>query len=347
MEHFIDEILELEEVRIVNGIRRQYTIRERPNYLEILDDFDFFRRFRLKKHTVLLLLGKINDQLLSKITRNSNITPITQLLVTLRYYASGSMYVTVADFAGISKAAACRIIEKVTNAICALRPEYIKLPSTVAERSSLMDEFFKIAQFPKVIGAIDCTHVQIQSPGGTQAEHFKNQKGSFSMNVQCVCDAALKFADVEPHWPGATHDDNIFDSSRIRARFENKEMADALLLGDSGYACRDYLITPLHEPQNRAEDRFNESQMRTRNVIERTLELWTGRFPILSIGMRCKIPLVQSVIMATAILHNLSRDAGEDMPPDVDVHREEIENDVILLGNSTQVQRQLIEYFST
>lgn len=38
--------------------------------------------------------------------------------------------------------------------------------------------FYRFAKFPSVIGAIDCTHIKIQSPGGgDQAELFRNRKG--------------------------------------------------------------------------------------------------------------------------------------------------------------------------
>lgn len=46
------------------------------------------------------------------------------------------------------------------------------------------DDFFKIAKFPKVLGAIDCTHVRIVSPGGDDVEIYRNRKGYFSLNIQ-------------------------------------------------------------------------------------------------------------------------------------------------------------------
>nr|CAI5859513.1 unnamed protein product [Callosobruchus analis] len=40
--------------------------------------------------------------------------------------------------------------------------------------------------FPKRIGALDCTHIEIQSPGGYEAEMFRNRKGFFAYNVHTV-----------------------------------------------------------------------------------------------------------------------------------------------------------------
>lgn len=69
---------------------------------------------------------------------------------------------------------------------------------------------------PNVIGLIDCTHVKIYSPGGLEAERFRNRKGYFSINVQCVGDFNLKILDLVASWPGSSHDSHIFDMSVVK-----------------------------------------------------------------------------------------------------------------------------------
>jgi len=41
--------------------------------------------------------------------------------------------------------------------------------------------------FPGVLGAVDCTHIPIQSPGGARAEEFRCRKVFFSLDVQAAC----------------------------------------------------------------------------------------------------------------------------------------------------------------
>lgn len=81
------------------------------------------------------------------------------------------------------------------------------------------------------MGAIDCTHVKIQSPGGENVEVFRIRKEYFSINVQAMCSADLKILDVVARWPGSTHDSTIFNNSRCRARMENGEFQNSILLG--------------------------------------------------------------------------------------------------------------------
>ncbi|CAH3019472.1 unnamed protein product [Porites evermanni] len=44
---------------------------------------------------------------------------------------------------------------------------------------------------------------------------------------------------------------------------------DGILVGDSGYACRAYLMTPVLKPKNSGKGRYNTAHRRTRCVIER------------------------------------------------------------------------------
>lgn len=70
------------------------------------------------------------------------------------------------------------------------------MPKTEADRKLVYEDFYKMRQFPKVIGAIDCTHIKIQSPNKNIGEKFRNRKGYFSINVQAVCNSNLEFTNI-------------------------------------------------------------------------------------------------------------------------------------------------------
>lgn len=67
--------------------------------------------------------------------------------------------------------------------------------------------------------------------GCEDAEIYRNRKGWFSINVQIVCDANLKLLDVVARWPGSTHDNTIFNNSRVRHKFEEQRFPNCVLLG--------------------------------------------------------------------------------------------------------------------
>ncbi|CAH0717702.1 unnamed protein product, partial [Brenthis ino] len=220
--------------------------------------------------------------------RNNSLPPINQLLLTLRYYATGCHQLTMGDFSGVSRPTANRVIHRVTAAIASLSRDYIKFPQTDADIRKTQLDFYNIARFPKVIGALDCTHIKIISPGGSHAETFRNRKGYMSINVQAICNAQLLLTDLVVRWPGSTHDERIFSASRRHAMFELGMHGDSVLVADSG----------------------------TRNPVERLFGVWKRRFPVLALGIRVNLKNAPPIIVATGVLHNILQMRGDQMPLD-------------------------------
>ena len=304
------ELLYLEYLE--NGIEQRNL--NRRNDFQELSDQKFIERYRLSKAVVVKVLQEIENRLTYNTNRNLPLSPMQQLLIALRFYATGTFQITIGDISVASKATVCRIVHKVSAAIAALRPRYIVFPQG-EERLAVIQKFYNIAHFPGCLGAIDCTHIKVQSPGGNIAELYRGRKQYFSVNVQTVCDSELLIRNIVARWPGSVHDSTIFNHSRLRAQFEAGEIAEGMLLGDNGYPLRKYLLTPLLQPQTRAEVRYNRSHIRTRNCIERMYGIWKRRFPVLSMGLRVRIQNALTIIIATAVLHNIAIQTNDIIPP--------------------------------
>ncbi|CAI6343459.1 unnamed protein product [Macrosiphum euphorbiae] len=260
--------------------------RDRSNPLEDFDDFDFKSRFRLSKETFVFLLHLIGNDLRRSTNRSFAISPEIQILVTLRYYATGML------------------------------KKFRKFKQV----------FFRLKGFPRVVGAVDCTHIRIQSPNSNIGERFRNRKGYFSFNVQAICDSNLKIMNIVARWPGSVHDSTIFDNSMCRAQFENGEYGNSFLLGDGGYPCRDYMMTPLLRPVTEAEKRYQKAHIGTRNVVERLFGVWKRRFPVIAVGIRTQLNTTMTTIVATAVLYNILKEQGDEMPAD----EYAVDNDLLL-----------------
>nr|CAH7747071.1 unnamed protein product [Callosobruchus chinensis] len=295
----------------------------------------------------MVLEQRLHNTIAPKTARNHAVSAMLQILLVLRFCATGCMLQTAADFAGIHKSTTCQIIKKVIHAIASLAPEYIKMPNTQQQVDQGRRRFHRIARFPRVIGSIDCTHIRIISPGGANGEYFRNRKGYFSLNLQVVGDADLRIRDIVARWPGSTHDQTIFNNSSIKARFEANEFENAVLLGDSGYALKKYLITPIPNPTTEVEQVFNEAQIRSRNPIERLFGVLKRRFPVLSLGVRLSVQTAKEVIIACAVLHNIAIDRNEPEPiSDLDIAVESNENE-IHVGNEQREYLHFREGFLT
>lgn len=273
--------------------------------------------------------------------------PHLQVLITLRYMATGSFQLIISDCHDVSQPTVSRCVSRVSRAIASMRPEVIKMP-THDESLNVMQDFKNIGHMPGIIGCIDCTHVLIQKPRGNNTELFRNRKGKFSFNVQAVCGPQLQFFNVVARWPGSTHDSRIFWNSTLCMEMENG-MHRGRLLGDAGYSCTPYMFTPLRDPQTPQEVRYNRCHITTRNSVERAFGLLKRRFSCLTETMRASLENTKVIIVAAAVLHNLALENRVPIPDEEDEDEDELmsqdaedapEDDRLNVRGSGNVQRQ-------
>lgn len=292
-------------------------LKDMENPIEVLNEVEFQLRFRLTKAMVLELLdlmGSLTPDVQNQ--RGLPVPPLMSLLICLRYYATGSFQLLQADLFQVSQSTVSRIVSRISKKVASLRSRFIKLPAQ-AEISDIQRNFFRIASFPGVIAAIDCTHVPIESPGGSDSELFRNRKGYFSLNVQMACDSKLNILSLVAQWPGSVHDSRIFLNSSLCAKLESNEMS-GLLLGDNGYPNKKYLLTPVINPQTNAQRRYNISHIATRNIVERMFGVLKRRFPCLRRCLKLKLRTNLAVIVAVCTLHNFLNSRRQDFDLDVD-----------------------------
>ncbi|XP_041465700.1 putative nuclease HARBI1 [Lytechinus variegatus] len=307
-------------------MRPERGLTDRKNPFELYDDRDFKMRYRFTKHTALYLINILEEDLSRNTDRNNPLPVVVQVMTALRFYAVGSFQIMHGDEASISQPSVSRVIKKVSEAIARRKREFMRFPSTRDELETTQQQFYEYCGFPGVIGAIDGTHVYIRSPGGEQALFFLNRKNRYSVNVQVVCDHAGKMTSIVARWPGSTHDSRIFSESSLKQQLEARAEGTGWLLGDSGYPCLPFLMTPILHPHPGPQMRYNNAHKRGRCVIERTFGRWKRRFPCLN-DLRVKVDTTFTVIVACSVLWNISLTRGEQdiqelepiddaMPPD-------------------------------
>ena len=69
--------------------------------------------------------------------------------------------------------------------------------------------------------------------------------------------------DIDAKWGGSTHDAFMFTASNMATRLQRGDFGNNWLLGDSGYGCKPYLLTPLLNTQSHAERRYNRPYSRS------------------------------------------------------------------------------------
>ncbi|XP_018304708.1 putative nuclease HARBI1, partial [Mycetomoellerius zeteki] len=310
-EVFLRNLEELEEAPIIRVPKRY--IRDMQNPFEYYNDVEFKRRFRFNKDSILQgILPRIRESLTKINNRGLPVCPEFQLLICLRFYATASYQLVAADLLSLSQPTISRVVSKVSVLLAAEMFDVIKMPQTEQNKIEnrqlfrLIGATGNINGLSGIDGAIDCTHIRLTNTRFHEvAEIYRNRKGYFSLNVQAVVGPRMEFLDIVPQWPGSQHDSRIFQNSRLYVRYNEHQLTGSLV-GDSGYPCLPFLLTPIANPLTNAEQTYNIVQSKTRRIVERTFGVWKRRFPCLSRGLTNRLICCTSIIIACAVLHNLS-----------------------------------------
>ena len=153
---------------------------------EYLSENDVKSRFRFGRDSINYLADLLSDDLARNTARKHALLPLVQVLVALRFFASGSFLEVIGDTFGLPKSTVSRCITAVSQALVRRQHMFIVWPDE--DRKTIIKQaFFAKNGFPGVIGCIDCAHIRIQAPRINEND-FVNRKGYHSLNVQAICD---------------------------------------------------------------------------------------------------------------------------------------------------------------
>uniref|UniRef100_A0A8C5PFR3 Putative nuclease HARBI1 n=1 Tax=Leptobrachium leishanense TaxID=445787 RepID=A0A8C5PFR3_9ANUR len=319
----------------------------------VLDDLpedSIVRDYRLSTEAILALYELISPDLERTNLRGRAVPGIVKLLCCLNYFSTGCFQGSVARGGGVSQSSLSRYLGQVLKAIRKQMCRFISFPKDHDDLHALKQSFREIADFPNVLGAIGCTHIGICAPGYSQ-ESYLNRKGWHSLSVQMVCDSKGQITSLLAAFPGRYHNAFILRQSGLFEAFESGDISDGWLVGDSGYPCLPWLMTPLADAQNPSQVKYNEVLAKTRSVIKRTFGVIKSRFRCLdkSVGVLKYSPAKSAdIIVACCVLHNIALAHGVPPPtePAGEGELEQVDHDEVETPEGTAVRDNvIINYF--
>ena len=320
----------------------------RTDPMDLYDDLEFYLRFKMTKQSVNLFMNIIRQRI--ELSSHNCLDATTQFLVVLRMLATGAHQILDGDYFKVDQSTVSKTFARVIREIARLRTMYIIWPNEDQARNQMV-KFQRIAGFPGAFGCIDGTHVEWIANGVNNRERFRNRKNRLSINVQVVCDADMRVLDVVAKWPGSVHDSRVFNTSKTRAKLENQAF-NGWLLGDKGYACKKYLMTPCYRQNNEPEQRYNRSHATTRNVIERMFGAMKRKFAILQSRIRYKLDTTLATIVACMVLWNFLRQRNEPIDYEDEDESDDDNDDNVVVNvenniDGMAIRKRLInEYFT-
>ena len=289
-----------------------------------MEESDRYSRYRFKRHEILELVEEIKPQIEHRTKCNITLAE-NQVLLASRFYTTGGFQNLVGERIGVHKSTVSRIIYRISLVLSQNLSNCVTFPVDEEAMKSTMDKFYEIAEFPGIIGCVDGTQIRIQAPT-LQEYEYVNRKGYHSLNVQLICNAYCKIINCVVKWPGSTHDSRILKESAVYRECEDG-LHEGIILGDSGYPLKDWLMTPVLNPRNRAEERYNRSHRTTRTVIERCNGIHKRRFHCLHGELRVSPERACRIIAACIFLHNRAIDYKHPTDEDEIIAEENNEDD--------------------
>lgn len=260
---------------MVSSLRRQRVFRDRYNPFDWMDDQYILENYRFDRESIFEITRKISA-IIGRSNRGHNISPLISVLTALKFFANGSSIRTIAEQFGVAKTTVASIIHSVARAISVEYRATINFADNQENLRERKSKFKEIAGFPNVIGAIDGTLIPIQRPS-TNEHLYVCRKNFHAINLLAVCDADLIFLFVNCKYPGSANDSFIFRDS-VLISFLSEGRCNGVLLGDSAFPLKMFLMTPFLHPSSAEMESYNFAHTKTRNTIERAFGVLKSRF---------------------------------------------------------------------
>ena len=260
------------------------------------------------------LLGLVEPLLQKKYTNLRKAIPAAeQLMLTMRFLASGDSQVSLSYLFRMGMKSVSRIVSETSEAISQiLLQDYISPLETEEQWKNIAQEFGDLWQFPHVVETIDGKHVVIEAPtkSGTL---YHDYKGTFSIDPLAVCDAKYNSTLVDIGQYGCNNDSGILAQSKISSAFENNTLnlpeSEVLpgthldipyfLVGDEIFPLKPWLLRPYPGwLLQLLEMIYNYRHSRARRVIE------SARWRIFSLPIKASVQNTERYVMAWLCLHN-------------------------------------------
>ncbi|ESO82518.1 hypothetical protein LOTGIDRAFT_146596, partial [Lottia gigantea] len=139
--------------------------------------FETETRYRLSRPMILDLCRTFQTAPARPTARSCAFPVSFQIMVALRFYATGSFQMVNADVHNISRPSVSKITRDVTACLKRVCNDYIKMPTDQTGLRNIMRGFHEKTDIPSVVGAIDGTHIRIKAP--TEDKHlYINRKAT-------------------------------------------------------------------------------------------------------------------------------------------------------------------------
>lgn len=155
--------------------RRDRIFRDRDNPLDYETEEAIVGKYRLPRHIIIQLCQQFEYELKRPTLRSCALPVSLQIMVALRFFATGSFQDVVGDIHNISRQSVSYVLGDVVECLVRVANNYIFMPTNQGALNEIKRGFHEIAGFPNTIGALNGTHIKIKAPS-TDEHLYVNRK---------------------------------------------------------------------------------------------------------------------------------------------------------------------------
>lgn len=195
------------------------------------------------------------------------------------------------------------------DALNQIAHRFIKWPRG-QELEHVINNFQRLCDFPKVIGAIDGTHIEIRAPVFDK-NSYKNRNKYYSINLQVISDTRRLFTHCFSGYPGSVHDARVLRNSNVARFLRAPDLYfpnDSHIIGDAAYGIHRNVMVPFRDNGylTMRQKNYNHCLSVTRMIVERAIGLLKIRFRSLLDGLSLTdTEYIPTFIIACCVLHNI------------------------------------------
>ncbi|CAJ1080952.1 putative nuclease HARBI1 [Xyrichtys novacula] len=292
---------------------------ESPSCFDDFDDEALFRLFHLDKPCIAFILDAARIRMKGAALKKTSMSVDEMVMVTLNYYAHGASSSTILQRVGQVQTDCLPVINTVSGVIAGMSDQFISFPITHDSKKKVALKNKKYCGIPGVLGVLAAAHFRIRvSPYEDSFRSFVNSSGYTSVVSQLICDSDGNILSVEKCCLGSMFDQKLWESS-----FKGREMEEEIhgpysVIGGKGYNLSKHVLTPVSEPANSSENRFNDAHAKIHNVMQTALGCMKSRFRcLMQLGFTLESTLDKksNIIKACCVLHNIAKKFSVPPPP--------------------------------
>nr|XP_046233602.1 putative nuclease HARBI1 [Scatophagus argus] len=291
-----------------------------PSCFDEFDDEALFEMFHLTRPCLSFIRDAVCIRIKKVTVKKPALSVDAMVMVALNFYAQGVFSVAVLQGVGLSQIDCPAVINTVSGVIAGMADQFISFPLTGEAKANVALKVEKLCGIPNVLGVLAPAHFKIRaSPYEKDTfRSFVNTLGYTSVVSQIMCDSDGNLLSVEKCCVGSTFEQDMWESS-----FKGREMEEELhgpycVIAGRGYHLSKHVLTPVSEPTNDNETRFNEAHKKIHNVMRTTLGSMKRRFRCLmqlGFAQEGSLDKKSNIIKACCVLHNIAMKFSVPPPP--------------------------------